>query len=198
MRKTVSVIIVLLCWSWMLPNETFALKCAEPPLIEEAYEVYDGIVLAEVDAIRVRGDHRALTLTVLEGFKGISDDRLKVVEDLNWGASEKEEPYLFFLKQSADGSWEVPLCSGARKASDSADHLEFLRNKTAADTPIVVPVIDISSLPTIDMSKMELHINQAIPADNSRGFYSSLAWLAPLGAGLLVLAGLCWIRYTKK
>lgn len=197
MRKTVTAIILLLCWNWLLPNETFALKCAEPPPIEEAYQVYDGIVLAAVDAIRIHGDHRDLTLTVQEGFKGISDDRLTVKEDLNWGTSVKGEHYLFFLKQSADGLWELPLCSGSKKASDSADHLEYLRNKIAKDTPTVVSVIDISSLPEIDMSKMELHIIQGPPEENGRGFHSSISWIIPLGAGLFVFTGLLWIRYIK-
>ncbi len=133
------------------PNGAQALSCAEMPTAEEAYERYDGIVLAKVERIeRERsggsaehtGEHHRVALTVERSFKGVEEPSIAVRENITWGAlngpSEIGETYLFFLKQMGEG-WEHPLCAPTMPASTAEGAISALADK---ELPIRRPAVE--------------------------------------------------------
>ncbi|MDQ8737148.1 hypothetical protein [Paenibacillus sp. LHD-38] len=119
----------MVCGYFLIPSHADALKCMKPPAVEQAYDQYDGVVVAKVDEIASRSDHRDVALTVEQSFKGVKDEKLTIKEDMSWGTSEQGERYLFFLQQSDNGEWELPLCSPTMKAADAVQELDYLRDK---------------------------------------------------------------------
>ncbi|WP_020618524.1 hypothetical protein [Paenibacillus daejeonensis] len=122
---------VWLMFSWQ-PFKAEALSCAHAYEIEEAYTMYDAVIMAKVDKVRraslVSSDNE-VRLTVERSFKGIEEPELKVREDMNWGAtdgpSEEGKRYLFFLNRTDQG-WQNPLCAPSVELEGADDMLAYL------------------------------------------------------------------------
>lgn len=147
------LIMCLMVWTALVPAHAFALSCAMPPSIDKSYELYDAVIVANVDEVVTKRNRKELKLTVISSFKGMEDRNLVVVEDFTWGTSERGKPYLFFLKKT-EGGWENPLCSPTKLAGNASGELSFLKEKEiplkaaestaaneAAPTYWVLPVI---------------------------------------------------------
>lgn len=133
--------VLLICfvvWTALVPAHASALSCAMPPSIEKSYELYEAVVVANVDDVIRKKNSRELKLTVLTSFKGMEDRNLAVAEDITWGTSERGKQYLFFLKKK-EGGWENPLCSPTKLAGNASQELSFLKEKEiplrAAEVP---------------------------------------------------------------
>ncbi|NOV01698.1 hypothetical protein [Paenibacillus planticolens] len=122
------LMICFVVWAALVPADASALSCAGPPSVEKSYELYDAVIVANVDDVVRKRNSMELKLTVLTSFKGIEERNLTVAEDLTWGTSERGKPYLFFLKKK-DGGWENPLCSPTKMAGDASQELIFLKDK---------------------------------------------------------------------
>ncbi|UKS25390.1 hypothetical protein LOZ80_27905 [Paenibacillus sp. HWE-109] len=122
----------------LFPTNTYALSCAQPLAVDQAYDRYDAVVVATVDEIIRRKQHNELQLTILNSFKGVEERKLTVAEDLTWGTSQKGEQYLYYLMKK-DGSWENPLCSPMQKAVNSYTSLSYLKDKEITLKQKVVP-----------------------------------------------------------
>lgn len=116
------------------PTAASALSCAEIAPPEKAYEQYDGIIVAGVENVKREGNLNRVALDVSRSYKGVTERKLNVAEDLTWGAlngpSERGAEYLFFLNNK-DGAWEHPLCAPTVKTADAeaAAYLGYLQGK---------------------------------------------------------------------
>ncbi|BFT75689.1 hypothetical protein [Paenibacillus sp. P36] len=122
------LIIILVVWTAFVPAHAFALSCAMPPSIEKSYELYDAVIVANVDQVITKRNSKELKLTVLTSFKGMEDRNISVAEDFTWGTSERGKSYLFFLKKK-EGDWENPLCSPTKPVENAVQELSFLQSK---------------------------------------------------------------------
>lgn len=122
----------LTMWSMlflMSSPPVLALSCVATS-VEEAYELYDAVVIGEVEQTMERENNvRELHIRVTRTYKGMEDgpvDRVEVLENATWGGgwgiSAEGSEMLYFLEQSEKG-WKNPLCSPTRPIQDvsSAD-----------------------------------------------------------------------------
>ncbi len=134
----------------MIPINTFALSCVEIASIEEAYEKYDGVIVARVTEVNRKNEYNKIGLAVSQSFKGVEEDMISLKENATWGnlngPSEVGEAYLFFLR-SIDGKWENPLCSPSMKVTEASEALDFLKDKEEIPLNHVVP----TELPLINL-----------------------------------------------
>lgn len=99
MKKWLILSLLLL---WLLPSQVSALSCAQMRTPAEAFDWYDGIVIAKVNERykTIFANDNKLVLTVSNSYKGIEAHTLSVSEDPTWGAlngpSEEGVEYLFF------------------------------------------------------------------------------------------------------
>ncbi|SFE20039.1 hypothetical protein SAMN04487969_101606 [Paenibacillus algorifonticola] len=131
MKKWLILSLLLL---WLLPSQVSALSCAQMRTPAEAFDWYDGIVIAKVNERykTIFANDNKLVLTVSTSYKGIEARTLSVSEDPTWGAlngpSEEGVEYLFFLKEK-DGKWEHPLCAPSMTTPVSKEMAAFLKDK---------------------------------------------------------------------
>lgn len=131
MKKWLILSLLLL---WLLPSQVSALSCAQMRTPAEAFDWYDGIVIAKVNerSKTIFANDNKLVLTVSTSYKGIEARTLSVSEDPTWGAlngpSEEGVEYLFFLKEK-DGKWEHPLCAPSMPTPVSKEMAAFLKDK---------------------------------------------------------------------
>ena len=45
------LIMCLIVWTALVPAHAFALSCAMPPSIDKSYELYDAVIVANVDEV---------------------------------------------------------------------------------------------------------------------------------------------------
>ncbi|MFS0724108.1 hypothetical protein [Paenibacillus sp. 1P07SE] len=120
----------LLVFVWQ-PGGASALDCAVDYNPEEAYQSYDGIVLAKVERAgpAIGSADTRVRIIVERSFKGIQQERMHFWEDSFWGTgsapSEKGKRYLFFLNKTA-GGWKSQLCSPSMNAADAGSMLAYL------------------------------------------------------------------------
>ncbi len=110
------------------PQRVNALDCVAPPPVEESYERYDAIVLGKVESIRSSGSFHIVRIAVLQSFKGVDETRIELRESRDWGESEVDGTYLYFMNSSI-GKWETPLCAPTVEAGRAADSLAWLKDK---------------------------------------------------------------------
>lgn len=104
------MIITLLLALFAFPTQSFALSCAEPPSLKEAFDQYDGVILGKVLSVKEGNKTKELVVEVDKSFKGVQQKYISVKEDADWGTSQVNFSYLFFLSDEA-GQWKHPLCS---------------------------------------------------------------------------------------
>ncbi|MBP1965895.1 hypothetical protein [Paenibacillus aceris] len=136
--------ICFVVWAALVPAHASALSCARPPSIEKSYELYDAVVVANVDDVIRKKNNKELKLTVLSSFKGMVDRNVAVAEDVTWGMSERGKQYLFFLKKK-EGGWENPLCSPTKLAGNASQEISFLEEKEIPLKAAEVPVTNESA-----------------------------------------------------
>lgn len=109
-----------------MPNQSFALSCAEPQPLNIAYDEYDAVLVGQVADINKKSDKKILTVEVEKSYKGVGNKTITVYEDITWGESQKNATYLFFFNQEG-GKWIHPLCSPTTHNTELAD--EFYADK---------------------------------------------------------------------
>ncbi len=117
---------MFLTFLFLMPNQSFALSCAEPRPLDIAYEEYDAVLIGQVADINEKNDKKTLTVEVEKSYKGVGDKTITVYEDITWGESQKNATYLFFLNQEGE-KWIHPLCSPTTHKTELAD--EFYADK---------------------------------------------------------------------
>lgn len=128
-RKLATFMLLLVCYLLMPHQQVDALKCMEQPVIEDNYEHYDGIVIADVKKITSDVHTNIVELKVKQSFKGIKESSISVSENSDWGTAKTGESYLFFLTQQDSGKWELPLCSPTKLLDEAGVYLTFLQDK---------------------------------------------------------------------
>jgi hypothetical protein len=108
--KKLRIFIIVLFSINLIPNKSFALSCVEPPPPDIAFHKYDAVIIGEVQNIEEKRLNKILTIKVEKSFKGVDEKVIKVEEDGDWGESQLNFDYLFFLNKE-DEKWVHPLCS---------------------------------------------------------------------------------------
>ncbi|TFB21822.1 hypothetical protein E3U55_08345 [Filobacillus milosensis] len=124
MKKFLFLLIILIM---LQPIQSFALSCAGPEPVEEAFERYDGVIVGTVDKIFTKNKGMQVVLVkVSKSFKGVKQNWIFVEEDTSWGDRSREgEEYLYFLRDKR-GDWENSLCSQTRHMNKAKDDLNYL------------------------------------------------------------------------
>lgn len=104
------MIITLLLALFAFPTQSYALSCEEPPSYKTAFDKYDGVILGKVLTVKDGYKSKELVVEVDKSFKGVQQKYISVREDSEWGNSQVNFSYLFFLNNEAE-QWEHPLCS---------------------------------------------------------------------------------------
>lgn len=185
--KKIGLLLLVILFAYPAPAS--ALSCAEMPTIEQAYQRYDGVVVAEVLEIGRNGDENDVQLQVLQSFKGVEDAALVVRENITWGAlngpSVKGEEYLFFLQRQQNG-WEHPLCSPTKKAADAVTELDFLQDKE------ILLAADAASDEGVGADQQELP-HQPPTSLNGLAMISALCLI-----GVIIFAIYMWRKHKKE
>lgn len=116
------MILVFLTSLLLMPNQSFALSCAEPSPIGIAYDEYDAVLVGKVKDINHNNNAKMLTIEVGKSYKGADKKIITVYEDTAWGESQKSATYLFFFNQEG-GKWIHPLCSPTTHNTELADEV---------------------------------------------------------------------------
>lgn len=170
-----SIWLAMLMWAFyvMQPGYALALTCLEPGTIEQKYQDYDGIILAEVTEVKAGKTQLIVQLEIKKSFKGVEVDRLSILEevykDSDSRQSKEGKEYLYFLK-NVDGQWEHKLCSPTIKSAVAADELDYLKDKEmklqpASEAPST-PESDETSIPLeADDTPNPIKSDKASPSD---------------------------------
>jgi hypothetical protein len=94
----------------LMPNKSFALSCVEPPPPDIAFDEYDAVIIGLMQDIKVNRTNKILTVKVEKSYKGVNEKIITVEEDLDWGESQLDFDYLYFLNKEGT-NWVHPLCS---------------------------------------------------------------------------------------
>lgn len=122
------IITVCLLSVFLIPKQSHALSCIEPPPANIAFERYDAVIIGTVQDIERKNNSLLLTLEVEKSYKGVEDKIIKVYEDVFWGTSVEGTKYLFYLNKE-EGKWIHPLCSPTTTKVEN----EFFTNKIELD-----------------------------------------------------------------
>ncbi|MEG0471868.1 MAG: hypothetical protein RR588_06000 [Solibacillus sp.] len=124
MKKIIMTIFLISLF--ILPKQSFALKCAEPSPPNIAYEQYDAVIVGTVEKIKEKSGEKILTIKVQKSYKGVDKTNITVIEDITWGESQLNSDYLYYLNKEG-GEWVHPLCSPTTNNTAIID--EFFGNK---------------------------------------------------------------------
>jgi len=187
--------LLLILFLMLLPSQAFALSCVEIPTKEAAYEKYDGIIIGKVKEVVRKKEHNEVKLEVVKSYKAIDQTLLSVNENITWGAlsgpSEVGEQYLFFLKKEGT-EWENPLCAPSNKVSESANELDFLKDK---EIPLPSPSKE-SIGPSGNASEQAEPLIGKVGKEASSGVPLTIA--IPIVLIILVLLTLVLMKRKKK
>lgn len=194
------VMLMLLFISFMIPqlpmHEASALSCASKLSNEEAYEHYNGIVVAKVDKLVERGEYNELQITVSKSYKGITDSKLTFIEDKTWGAingpSVVGEEYLFFLKGNENG-WENPLCAPSEKTDRMIKELAFLKDK---ELDIISSESDV--IPDKEV-EVDINSNSPIEINETESFIESNTYKIIISSAVVAIIGIIvWVIMPQR
>ncbi|WMT40400.1 hypothetical protein RE628_24855 [Paenibacillus sp. D2_2] len=85
MKKIGLVLFILLLINPLYTQQTLALSCAVMYSIPEAYRKYDGVVIGQVESVKEKRENNQVKLSIKRSFKGITEEKLVIVEDKTWG-----------------------------------------------------------------------------------------------------------------
>ncbi|KQO04254.1 hypothetical protein [Paenibacillus sp. Leaf72] len=188
-------LILSLLLLWLLPSQVSALSCAQMRTPAEAYEWYDGIVIAKVNEQykSIFSDDNQIVLTVSKSYKGIEARTISASENPTWGAlngpSEEGVEYLFFLKEK-DGKWEHPLCAPSVTTPVSKEMAAFLKDKELD----LKAQESASKQLTSPISERNVESSQNLESSSSSRIGMGIALLV-----LVILVGvIVYLRYGRR
>ena len=111
MKKLLSVVLMLffVIVVYITPS-SYALDCPAPDFPHIEYENYDAVIVGTVEHIKKSNTNKTVTVNVEKSFKGVVHTSIIVTEDTNWGISEVDGTYLYFLMKE-ENSWLNRLCA---------------------------------------------------------------------------------------
>lgn len=153
----------------LIPGQSFALSCVEPPPVDVAADEYDGVIIGSVNGVKSNGGSKELLVSVEKSFKGVNVDKITIYEDPTWGESQEGATYLFFLSKEKE-KWLHPLCSPTTHNTDLADE-HFA-----------------------DQKEIPLQAVESLNSDSDNTLASVMISALLLG----ILGTITWILWTKK
>mgnify|MGYP001279758357 CR=1 FL=1 len=187
----VSIFIVLM----ISPSTTYALDCVEMPTGEKGYEIYDGIIIGQVEDVIREKDNIVIKLKVIKSFKKIEVEQISLKENITWGSlsgpSEIGDEFLYYLREGFFG-WENPLCSPTMRIADAAEELTFLQDKEVPIKRISAPTQSPSdnndgAESNPDKTNHASNTNESIPKSNATNWTGIVIVVGLAGGTLFVL-----------